>query len=358
MLWRRMLMSQSTQYKWLEANTVYKCKHGSHAYGTNTEDSDLDIKGICIPPIEYFYGFKEFEQYEMKDPDLVIYSLRKFAKLAANANPNIFEILFVDESDILYMHPIIEPLFENKGWFLSKKVKSAFFGYAKDRLKEIERNAGWLLNPPKLPNREDFGLTDKDNFPKGLYDSFNSQVQKFIDTFQLDLSWLDDAERLEVTSAIKSQLYKAGLNAEKIFSSLSRFVENDALTILLKENSFRASKNNYDSYVNHITKRNPKRLELEIKCGYDGKDAGHLIRLLSMALEMITGKGVVVKRPDREKLLEIRKGLWSKEQLMEETNRLIKEIEEKIKTTTLPNKPEEEKIEKLVVDITYKFHQK
>ncbi len=353
-----MPMSQSTQYKWLEANTVYKCKHGSHAYGTNTKDSDLDIKGICIPPIEYFYGFKEFEQYEMKDPDLVIYSLRKFAKLAANANPNIFEILFVDESDILYMHPIIEPLFENKGWFLSKKVKSAFFGYAKDRLKEIERNAGWLLNPPKLPNREDFGLTDKDNFPKGLYDSFNSQVQKFIDTFQLDLSWLDDAERLEVTSAIKSQLYKAGLNAEKIFSSLSRFVENDALTILLKENSFRASKNNYDSYVNHITKRNPKRLELEIKCGYDGKDAGHLIRLLSMALEMITGKGVVVKRPDREKLLEIRKGLWSKEQLMEETNRLIKEIEEKIKTTTLPNKPEEEKIEKLVVDITYKFHQK
>lgn len=353
-----MLMSQSTQYKWLEANTVYKCKHGSHAYGTNTEDSDLDIKGICIPPIEYFYGFKEFEQYEMKDPDLVIYSLRKFAKLAANANPNIFEILFVDESDILYMNPIIKPLFENRNWFLSKKVKSAFFGYAKDRLKEIERNAGWLLNPPKLPNREDFGLTDKDNFPKGLYDSFNSQVQKFIDTFQLDLSWLDDAERLEVTSAIKSQLYKAGLNAEKIFSSLSRFVENDALTILLKENSFRASKNNYDSYVNHITKRNPKRLELEIKCGYDGKDAGHLIRLLSMALEMITGKGVVVKRPDKEKLLEIRKGLWSKEQLMEETNRLIKEIEEKIKTTTLPNKPEEEKIEKLVVDITYKFHQK
>ena len=349
---------QNTQYDWLEKNTLYKCRHGSQAYGTDTEESDEDIKGICIPPINYFYGFKEFEQYEMKQPDLVIYSLRKFAKLAANANPNIFEILFVDESDILYMHPIIEPLFENKGWFLSKKVKSAFFGYAKDRLKEIERNAGWLLNPPKLPNREDFGLTDKDNFPKGLYDSFNSQVQKFIDTFQLDLSWLDDAERLEVTSAIKSQLYKAGLNAEKIFSSLSRFVENDALTILLKENSFRASKNNYDSYVNHITKRNPKRLELEIKCGYDGKDAGHLIRLLSMALEMITGKGVVVKRPDREKLLEIRKGLWSKEQLMEETNRLIKEIEEKIKTTTLPNKPEEEKIEKLVVDITYKFHQK
>jgi hypothetical protein len=110
--------------------------------------------------------------------------------------------------------------------------------------------------------------------------------------------------------------------------------------------------------MEHMAKRNPKRLEVEKKCGYDGKDAGHLIRLLSMALEMITGKGVIVKRPDKEKLLEIRKGLWTKEQLMEETNRLIKEIEEKIKTTTLPNKPEEEKIENLIIDVSYNFHQK
>jgi hypothetical protein len=43
---------------------------------------------------------------------------------------------------------------------------------------------------------------------------------------------------------------------------------------------------------------------------------------------------------------------------MEETNRLIKEIEEKIKTTNLPNKPEEEKIENLIIDVSYNFHQK
>lgn len=358
MLWRRMLMSQSTQYKWLEANTVYKCKHGSHAYGTNTEDSDLDIKGICIPPIEYFYGFKEFEQYEMKDPDLVIYSLRKFAKLAANANPNIFEILFVDESDILYMNPVIKPLFENRNWFLSNKVKSAFFGYAKKKLKDIERQQDWLASPPKKPERKDFNLPDRDRFPEGLYDSFNSQVQKCIDTFQLERSWLDEFERADIIAAVKNQLYKTGLNADTIFSTLSVSSENEALEILVRENSFRAVRNNYNSYMEHMAKRNPKRLEVEKKCGYDGKDAGHLIRLLSMALEMITGKGVIVKRPDREKLLEIRNGLWTKEQLMEETNRLIKDIEEKIKTTTLPNKPEEEKIENLIIDIAYKFHQK
>ena len=126
--------------KWLDERILYKCIHGSHAYGTNTEDSDIDVKGICVPPKDYYLGFKSFEQYEQKVPDLVIYEIQKFTRLALNANPNIFEILFVEDSSILHMSPIIKPIFENRDSFLSKKVKSSFFGYAKNNLKEIERN--------------------------------------------------------------------------------------------------------------------------------------------------------------------------------------------------------------------------
>ena len=49
--------------------------HGSHAYGLNTPTSDLDIKGIAIPPREYFLGFaNSFEQAIQNDPDM---NLRK-----------------------------------------------------------------------------------------------------------------------------------------------------------------------------------------------------------------------------------------------------------------------------------------
>jgi predicted nucleotidyltransferase len=342
---------------WLDSSVLYKCIHGSRAYGTNTEDSDVDIKGICVPPKEYYLGFKEFEQYTQKVPDLAIYEIQKFTKLALNANPNIFEILFVDDASILYMSPIIKPIFENRDSFLSKKVKSSFFGYAKSHLKEIERTRKWLRDPPNPPKRSDFDLPEQDSFPKGLYDSFNSQVQSFIDTFQLDLSWLDDAERLEVTSAIKSQLYKAGLNAERIFSNLSRFSDSEALKVLLKENEYRSAKREYEQYLSHLRDRNPKRLELEKKVGYDGKDAGHLIRLLFMAEEICSGKGVIVKRPDWEYLLEVRRGEILLHKLMEQVEIQIKRIEEAYKTTKLPNKPDEEKIQNIVMEIIYKHLQ-
>ena len=42
--------------------TIYKVVHGSHAYGFATEDSDQDIRGICIPHKEYFLSMdKRFE---------------------------------------------------------------------------------------------------------------------------------------------------------------------------------------------------------------------------------------------------------------------------------------------------------
>ncbi|HWL26789.1 MAG TPA: nucleotidyltransferase domain-containing protein, partial [Ureibacillus sp.] len=41
---------------WLEERTIILSPTGSYAYGTNTETSDKDFKGICIPPIDYYLG--------------------------------------------------------------------------------------------------------------------------------------------------------------------------------------------------------------------------------------------------------------------------------------------------------------
>ena len=36
--------------EWLQRHIVYLTIHGSRAYGMATDSSDLDIKGIVIPP--------------------------------------------------------------------------------------------------------------------------------------------------------------------------------------------------------------------------------------------------------------------------------------------------------------------
>jgi len=38
------------------------CKSGSHAYGLNTEMSDLDFKGICVAPRKFYTTLETFEQ--------------------------------------------------------------------------------------------------------------------------------------------------------------------------------------------------------------------------------------------------------------------------------------------------------
>ena len=55
-----------------EFNLISKFITGSNLYGTETESSDIDIRGIFIPSSEYTLGFvKNVEQYEDQDEEMM-----------------------------------------------------------------------------------------------------------------------------------------------------------------------------------------------------------------------------------------------------------------------------------------------
>ena len=67
-----------------------------------------------------------------------------------------------------------------------------------------------------------------------------------------------------------------------------------------------------------------KRKALVKQHGYDTKNAGHLIRLLRMAIEFLNdGKLYVERKHDATELLEIKKGKWSLEKVQKEADRLF-----------------------------------
>ncbi|USK36431.1 nucleotidyltransferase domain-containing protein (plasmid) [Bacillus sp. F19] len=96
--------------KWLEDRTIILSPTGSYAYGTNTETSDKDYKGVCIPPIEYYLGLDAFNEYNTTggknfrntkdDIDVSIIHINKFVKDAMQGVPNNIEILFVRPEDL------------------------------------------------------------------------------------------------------------------------------------------------------------------------------------------------------------------------------------------------------------------
>lgn len=130
------------EYKWLPSRTIFLTRFGSRAYGTSRADSDLDLRGVCVPPKQYFLGWLDrfgFEQFESKsDPDVTIYEVRKFFMLATNCNPSMIETLFTDVSDHLVVTPAGQKILDIRNSFLSLKIKDTFFKFAESQFKTIE----------------------------------------------------------------------------------------------------------------------------------------------------------------------------------------------------------------------------
>jgi len=111
---------------------------GSHAYGTNTEESDLDIRGIAMNQKDELLLQKDFEQVLDASTDTVIYSFNKIVRLLSEGNPNTLEILFQDKGDLLYLNEAGERLVDNRNLFLSKRCFYSFGGYAHEQLRRLD----------------------------------------------------------------------------------------------------------------------------------------------------------------------------------------------------------------------------
>lgn len=146
---------------WLRERLVFLTEFGSAAYGTRVPGSDEDIRGIAVAPLTDMFGFSTpFEQYEQDHPDLVIYDIRKFMRLAVKGNPAILEILFTHPSSWLFSHQIGLDLIRFRESFITVEAAFRFQKYALSRLPEIERtlknglewaakyDAGQIVTPP------------------------------------------------------------------------------------------------------------------------------------------------------------------------------------------------------------------
>jgi len=81
--------------EYVDKCTVYSAIVGSTAYGTNTPESDVDVRGIAVldDPKFYFGYLDRFEQFEDKVNDIVIYDIRKaFTKIRSLNNPHYYGI--------------------------------------------------------------------------------------------------------------------------------------------------------------------------------------------------------------------------------------------------------------------------
>lgn len=173
-----------------DLNMVYLTKWGSHLYGTNTPESDLDFKGIFLPTREQILLGKipkslsfnsktsaKGDKNTVGDIDCELYSFDYFVDLACQGQTVALEMLWAakDHQNLYVKTDICDLLFRERDKFITKEMK-AFIGFARsqavkysikgDRLNTVNAVLEYLTkNKVYQPGYGKLGLLF-DKFPK------------------------------------------------------------------------------------------------------------------------------------------------------------------------------------------------
>lgn len=166
--------------KHLGSNILFLTLSGSHAYGTNVEGSDIDIRGVAGSP--EILGFNHFEQAIDNRTDTVIYAVNKFVSLLAQGNPNIIELLGNDPELYVNMTPEGQMLLDNRELFLTRRIAYSYGGFANDQLRRLQM--GLLRNrvsPEALKNKFEKRSLERAITGWGKDDIFEISISKDTD---------------------------------------------------------------------------------------------------------------------------------------------------------------------------------
>ncbi len=396
---------------------IFEAISGSHAYGTNIETSDEDIRGVFVLPMDYIMGNKYVEQVSDETNDIVFYEVRRFLELIAVNNPNILELLNTPVDCILNKHPAFDLVLENSDRFITKMCKDSFAGYAR---KQIEKAKG--MN--KMQNWEEQKITHKTpidfcyvvgdgnerSIPLKEYLKDNHMDQKFCGLSKLGNSTgmyslyydLDSAKAFSKLYSEEDRLKQKSLLREKGKMGLGYTgIEKNENELVFPENYLEELVNGADvikipeGQISHALRCSSIPKGEKVVClisyngnGYsshckiynkyqewkkkanrtrwtdvkehgqqiDGKNMLHCRRLLDMAKEIAEGKGINVRRPNVKELLDIRKGKIKLQDLIDHANEEIAQIDQLFTNSSLPDKIDYEMIHDLLVSVRMNFY--
>lgn len=299
---------------------------GSHAYGTDTEESDVDIRGAALNSKEEILSSRNFDQVIDRDTDTTIYSFNKIVALLTKANPNVLELLGLRKDHYLIVSEVGRELLVNSDLFLSKQALFSFGGYATSQLRRLDNRSARNLGQEQ---REQHIL--------------NSIMNASVDFKNKFFEYPDDAIRLYLDDAIDEKMDK------EIFMdiNLTHYPLRD----------YKSMWSTMSNVVKDYAKIGHRNAEA-VTQNKLAKHMCHLIRLNLMCIDLLEQCKVITYREnDLDLLRSIRNGdyLDDNKQPVQEFFELVDSLEKRIdyakQYTELPEKPKHKQIEEFVISV-------
>ena len=299
---------------------------GSYAYGTNQENSDIDVRGVTLNRRSDLIGMTSYDQYTDKNTDTVIYAFNKIIRLLLECNPNTCELLGLNEEHYLYLSPIGRELLDNRRLFLSRRAIQSFGGYADQQLRRLQNALAWDRMASEERERH-------------IYNSVKNAMYEFKERYRItdygSLNiYIDEAENPEMDTEIF------------LDALVSHYPLRDYRNIW-------GEMNNIVKEYDKIGKRNRKKDDNHLN-----KHAMHLIRLFMMAIDILEKEDIITYRKDEHELLmKIRRGEFQKEdgtyrtEFYEILADYEKRLHEAAANTSLPEEPDYERVQEFVMSV-------
>ena len=308
----------------LAGNIILLGFGGSYAYGTNNEDSDIDVRGVATHSAEDILTRKGFEQVVNEETDTTIYSLEKIVNLLSNCNPNTI----LEPWQYFYVTDIGQALIDNRDMFLSKRAIHSFGGYANSQLRRLENRAARTMEQTK---REEFILCSIENakytFPAKFFECPEDAIKLYIDKA------VNPEYDTEIFMDINLKHYPLR-DYKSMWSEMIAIIKEYA----------------------KIGARNRKAIER----GKLSKHMMHLVRLYLMCFDILEkGEIVTYRAKEHDFLMDIRNGKYldDEDHPVAEFYDIVDELENKLEYwkehTELPANPDYNRINEFLAEANW-----
>lgn len=393
-------MKKEITYEYLKENNLILMEAivGSQSFGTNTDTSDEDKLFVYIAPMDNFLS-GDYVDYVEVDKDFKGFELRKFMGLVKNNNPSILELLNTPDDCLIYKHPLFDYILEYKDQFLTKQSLQSFSGFATQQIikaKGLDKKQNWEKKKTERRNLLDFCyvIVNEAKIPwkswnKGLFEELfigATRLRGKQDTYLLYYdkvaescfsTSLPEEERYANIARLKNEgkpvgfgykgLVKTGHEeGEKENYGISNQLrltsipkgENPFIQLYYDKDGYSKHCKEFKEYTHWLANRNETRYTETQSHGQkiDGKNVMHCVRVTLMGQEIGMGKGVIVRRPDREYLLDIRRGKFNLEELIKQAEINIKNMRDFYIDSDLPLVVEDGLIESIIIHVRKNFY--
>ncbi len=303
---------------------IIKSIFGSHLYGTNTENSDTDYKGIYLPSKKdcYLNNVKNTIQTKTNndgknskdDIDEEIFSLQYFMKLAINGEMIVLDLLHTPDNLIIQSSDIWKELRNNRSKFYSKNM-AGYLGYIRKQTLQ-------------------YGI-------KGERLLVIEELLKFLNTHNQENKLLSVWNDLPI-----NQYCKYVDNPKE-----KRWRHYECCGKMLQETmTIRYSKDIIEKLYNSYGERAQKA---KLNEGVDWKAVSHAFRAGLQLKEILITNDLIYPLKDAKFITDIKTGKYHylNDCIGEKLEQLLFDIEELVKNSSLPNEVDKQWLDDFILNV-------